>query len=48
MATRLVNIDRETPMFLPPDLRDWIPDLSKNLAFCGFVSQVECSNERAL
>lgn len=24
MATRLKNLDRETPMLLPPDLRDWI------------------------
>ncbi|MDF7800309.1 IS5/IS1182 family transposase, partial [Pontiellaceae bacterium B1224] len=26
MATRLKNLDRNTPMLLPPDLRDWIPD----------------------
>jgi len=27
MATRLVNVDRNTPMLLPPDLRDWVsPD----------------------
>ena len=25
MAARLVNIDRETPLLLPPDLRDWVP-----------------------
>ena len=25
MATRFVNLDRETPMFLPCDLRDWVP-----------------------
>ncbi|MDP6718859.1 MAG: transposase, partial [Pirellulaceae bacterium] len=25
MATRFVNIDRNTPMLLPPDLRDWVP-----------------------
>jgi len=25
MATRFVNVDRNTPMFLPPDLRDWVP-----------------------
>ena len=24
MSTRLVNIDRETPMLMPPDLRDWV------------------------
>ncbi|MEY2878054.1 MAG: hypothetical protein RLZZ15_434 [Verrucomicrobiota bacterium] len=26
MATRLVNLDRQTPMFLPCDLCDWVPD----------------------
>ena len=24
MATRFVSVDRNTPMLLPPDLRDWI------------------------
>jgi transposase len=24
MAERLVNVDRETPMLLPPDLREWV------------------------
>jgi hypothetical protein len=24
MSTRFVNIDRTTPMLLPPDLRDWV------------------------
>lgn len=26
MATRLKNLDRDTPMLLPPDLRDWVRD----------------------
>jgi transposase len=26
MSTRLVNVDRNTPMLLPPDLRDWVQD----------------------
>ena len=26
MAARLVSIDRETPLLLPPDLHDWVPD----------------------
>jgi transposase len=26
MATKYVNVDRETPMLLPPDLRDWVAD----------------------
>jgi len=25
MATRFVNIDRDTRMMLPPDLREWVP-----------------------
>jgi transposase len=25
MAIRFVNIDRDTPLLLPPDLRDWVP-----------------------
>ena len=25
MAERLVNVDRNTPLLLPPDLRDWVP-----------------------
>jgi hypothetical protein len=25
MAARLKNLDRDTPMLLPSDLRDWIP-----------------------
>jgi transposase len=26
MAERLVNVDRDTPMLLPPDLRDWVAE----------------------
>jgi transposase len=26
MSTRFVNIDRNTPFLLPPDLRDWVPE----------------------
>ena len=26
MSARLKNIDRDTPMLMPPDLRDWLPD----------------------
>jgi hypothetical protein len=25
MASRFVNIDRDTRLLLPPDLRDWVP-----------------------
>lgn len=26
MAERLVNVDRDTPMLLPPDMRQWVPE----------------------
>lgn len=26
MAERFVNVDRDTPLLLPPDLRDWVPE----------------------
>jgi len=26
MAAHFVNIDRDTPLLLPPDLWDWVPD----------------------
>lgn len=26
MAERFVNVDRQTPMLLPPDLREWVAD----------------------
>jgi len=26
MATRFRNVDRDTPMLLPPDMRDWLPE----------------------
>ena len=25
MSTRLVNVDRQTPLLLPLDMRDWVP-----------------------
>jgi len=25
MAARFVNVDHETPLLLPPDIRDWVP-----------------------
>jgi transposase len=28
MGAKFVNIDRETPMIFPPDLRDWLPENS--------------------
>ncbi len=26
MGVRLKNIDRDSPMIMPPDMRDWLPD----------------------
>jgi transposase len=26
MSTRFVNVDRDTPLLLPPDLREWVPE----------------------
>jgi hypothetical protein len=26
MAARFVSIDHNTPMLLPPDMRDWVPE----------------------
>ena len=26
MSTRFVDIDRSTPMLLPPDMRSWVPE----------------------
>ena len=26
MAARFINLDRQTPMFLPCDLREWVPE----------------------
>ena len=28
MAARFVNIDYDTPLILPPNLRDWVPAVS--------------------
>ena len=28
MATRFVPIDRDTPLLLPPNLRDWCPPIT--------------------
>ena len=26
MAARFISIDHDTPLLLPPDLRDWVPE----------------------
>jgi transposase len=44
MALRFVNIDRETPLLLPPDLREWVP--ANHLAHF-ILDAVETIDERA-
>lgn len=50
MAERYVNVDRETPMFLPPDLREWVADNDWVRLVLEVVEQtnleVAVSNER--
>lgn len=45
MAERLVNVDRETPLLLPVDLRDWVP---QNDLVHFVVNAVEMMNLTAL
>ena len=26
MAARFVTVDRDTPLILPPDMREWVPE----------------------
>ena len=52
MATRFVNIDRETPMLLPPDLKGWVAenDLAKFILEAVEVTDTarasQCARER--
>ncbi len=45
MAERLVNVDRETPLLLPVDLRDWVPE---NDLVHFVINAVETMNLTAL
>jgi len=46
MATRFVSIDRETPLLLPPDVRDWVP--ASHLERCSdVVASHYCSSKQA-
>src|SRR5471030_814031 len=47
MATRYVNIDRETPLLLPPDLRDWVPEDHLVHFVIDAVEQLDVSTARA-
>src|SRR5437870_5004163 len=38
-----VNIDRTTPMLLPPDLRDWLPEDDLAHFILDALAQLDCS-----
>jgi transposase len=46
MATRFVRIDRETPLLLPPDLRDWVPKSHLAHYILDAVEELELSQVR--
>jgi transposase len=41
MSTRLVNVDRDTPLLLPADLREWVPEDDLVHFVIGAVANVE-------
>ena len=41
MAERFVEVDRETPMLLPVDLRDWVPEDHLVWTVLGAVEQMD-------
>jgi hypothetical protein len=43
MAIRFVNIDRDTPLLLPPDLRDWVPADHWPTTSSASITSVQCS-----
>ena len=47
MATRYVNIDRDTALLLPPDLRDWVPEDHLVHFVIDAVEQLDVSAARA-
>jgi transposase len=47
MATRYVNIDRDTALLLPPDLRDWVPEDHLVHFVIDAVEQLDVSTARA-
>lgn len=46
MGARFVNIDRDTPMFLPPSLQDWLPEDHIVHFIIDAVETLELSNFR--
>ena len=43
MSTRFVNIDRSTPMLMPPDMRDWVPEDDLVHFILAAVEPLPCS-----
>jgi hypothetical protein len=43
MANRFVNIDRDTPRLLPPDLRDWVPADHRPTTSNASITSERCS-----
>ena len=47
MATRFVSVDRNTPLLLPPDLRDWVPaDHLAHFVLDAVEAEAEASGDR--
>jgi transposase len=46
MAERMVNVDRETPMLLPVDMRDWVPQNDLVHFVITFVDTMELGSVR--
>jgi hypothetical protein len=43
MAIRFVNIDRDTPLLPPPDLRDWVPADHRRTTSSASITSKRCS-----
>ncbi|MEM7010136.1 MAG: transposase [Verrucomicrobiota bacterium] len=46
MPARLVNIDRDTPMLLPPDLRDWVAEDDPARLIIDLIENLDLTNAR--
>ena len=43
MAARFINIDRETPLLLPPDMRQWVPENHLSHFILDAVEEIDTS-----
>lgn len=46
MAARFISIDRETPLLLPPDMRDWVPENHLSQFILDAVDQIDTSSAK--